>query len=261
MSNLFKDLTTISTESGNSESGLTHPFSETPDIETSSDCYAARFSGEIGQWFLNIQERATLKMLEPYAGGTLLDVGGGHGQLTPALVREGYRVTVLGSDASCQNRIQDLLKTGSCKFVVGNAFSLPFADNAFDVVISYRFLAHIQQWQRLLSELNRVAAQATIVDYPTVKSFNSISPLLFKLKQSLEGNTRPYVSYDEAQLLQFLQSIEAKPDARYAQFFWPMVLHRILKLPQLSSALEMSARLVGLTSILGSPVILKSLKG
>ena len=39
----------------------------------------------------------------------MLDVGGGHGQLAIPLCRAGYRVTVLGSDASCRRRLEALV--------------------------------------------------------------------------------------------------------------------------------------------------------
>ncbi|MDB9526589.1 class I SAM-dependent methyltransferase [Oscillatoria sp. CS-180] len=244
------------TDATNSSNG----FPETADIETASDSYAARFSGSIGSWLLSVQEQATLKMLRPYTNGSVLDVGGGHGQLTPALVKAGYQVTVLGSDESCQNRIKPLIDQGLCHFQVGNVLALPYPDDAFDVVISYRFLAHVTEWQAFLSELNRVAKQAIMVDYPTVRSFNSIAPLLFKFKKNVEQNTRPYISYEERQILEYLKSIDNQPSDRYAQFFWPMVLHRLLKSPQLSSLLEGIVRPFGLTALLGSPVILKGQK-
>ena len=260
MSNLPK-ATTIS--GADSSKGATHSsgrFPETPDIETSSDNYASRFSGPLGEWLLNVQEKATLKMLKPYAGGTILDVGGGHGQLTPALIDQGYQVTILGSDESCQKRIASFLDKDLCQFKVGNVLELPYPDDAFDVVISYRFLAHVQQWQVFLSELNRVARKAVIVDYPTVRSFNSIAPILFQLKKNVEQNTRPYISYEEKQIFEFLKSINSQPKERYAQFFWPMALHRMMKSPKLSSVLEGFVRVTGATYILGSPVILKSCK-
>lgn len=40
-------------------------FPETADIETASNDYALRFSGEIGAWLLKVQEEATLRMLAP----------------------------------------------------------------------------------------------------------------------------------------------------------------------------------------------------
>ncbi|MGL5082084.1 MAG: class I SAM-dependent methyltransferase [Microcoleaceae cyanobacterium] len=250
----------------NMQPDLTHPlesshqFPETADIETSSDDYASRFSGETGLWLLKVQEQATLKLLKPYPKATVLDVGGGHGQTLEPLLQQGYQVTILGSDESCKTRIQSFVDANLCTFQVGNVLALPYADNAFDVVISYRFLAHVTQWQQFVSELARVAKKAVIVDYPTVRSVNSIAPYLFKFKKGLEGNTRTYISYQEPELVEFFKSLGLKQTERCPQFFVPMVLHRALKSPKASSVLEIPFHLVGLTHFLGSPVIAKFTK-
>lgn len=235
-------------------------FPETADIETSSDDYASRFAGKVGAWLLKIQEEVTLNLLASYPNAKILDVGGGHGQITEALIKNGYRVTVLGSSEVCQARIQSFIDANQCNFQVGNVLDLPYPNEAFDVVISYRFLAHVTQWQKFLLELSRVAKQAVILDYPTVKSVNAIAPQLFKLKKGLEGNTRPFICYQEAELISFLESIGLKKTKRYPQFFLPMVLHRALKMPQVSMFLEELSRLSGLTYLFGSPVILKLTK-
>src|SRR5512133_2956600 len=99
-------------------------FPETADIETSSDDYARRFAGSVGAWFLKVQDTATLRMLSPYPHATVLDVGGGHGQTTAALIDNGYRVTVLGSAESCKARIMPYLKQQRCEFKVGNILGL-----------------------------------------------------------------------------------------------------------------------------------------
>jgi len=234
-----------------------YSFPETADIETSSDDYARRFAGEIGSWFLALQEEATLRMLAPYPGAAILDVGGGHGQLTDALVRNGYRVTVLASDDICKRRIHKLIDENRCSFTVGNLLDLPYPNQTFDIVVSYRLLSHISQWRRFISELTRVAQKAAIVDYPALRSVNSLVPLLFHLKKHLEGNTRPFTSFKESELFEVFRSSGFVCADRYPEFFLPMVLHRILKRPTLSSAIERICRLSGATSLFGSPVILK----
>jgi SAM-dependent methyltransferase len=260
MTHSHSGLTTAGATSSAGASSFSHRFPETADIETSSDNYATRFAGPVGAWLLSIQERATLDMLRPFPGATVLDVGGGHGQLTPALVKHGYQVTVLGSDESCQHRIQSYIDEGNCQFRVGNVLGLPYPNDAFDVVISYRFLAHVIQWQKFLSELTRVSKQAIIVDYPTVRSINYISPLLFKLKKGVESNTRPFTCYQEKVITHYLKSLGLSPSERYAQFFWPMVLHRMIASPSISDFLEEKTRQLGLNALLGSPVILKMTK-
>jgi ubiquinone/menaquinone biosynthesis C-methylase UbiE len=232
-------------------------FPETADIETSSDDYASRFAGEIGAWLLQVQEAATLQMLAPYPNAKILDVGGGHGQITNTLVKNGYQVTVLGSADICKTRIENLLDRNLCAFQVGNILDLPYPDRAFDIAIGYRLLPHVTQWQQFLSQLARIARQAVIVDYPTIRSINFIAPYLFQLKKNLEGNTRPFTCFKESQLLEVFQPLGFKYSDRYPQFFLPIVLHRMMKSPTLSSLAEGFWRRSGMTSLFGSPVILK----
>lgn len=235
-------------------------FPETADIETASADYASRFSGPVGEWFLEVQEAATLRMLAPYPGACVLDVGGGHGQTTAALIANGYDLTVLGSAESCQERIRHFVEARSCAFKVGDILALPYPDGAFDVVLSYRLLPHVTQWQPFLAELARVARHAVILDYPEVRSVNYIAPQLFRFKKRLEGNTRPYGLFRRSELLAEFAAHGFTAGDRFAEFFFPMVLHRKLNRPGLSAGLEGLSRILGLTNLLGSPVILKVVK-
>jgi 2-polyprenyl-3-methyl-5-hydroxy-6-metoxy-1,4-benzoquinol methylase len=232
-------------------------FPETADIETSSDDYAKRFAGEVGAWFLKLQEQATLRLLASHPKAAVLDVGGGHGQVTGALVAHGYSLTVFGSSEACSQRIQKYVRLGLCNFQVGNIVDLPYPDEAFDVVISYRLLPHVSRWQRLLEELTRVAREVVLVDFPAVRSVNSIAPLLFNYKKRIERNTRTFTCFRESELLGVFESLGFQRAGRYGEFFFPMVMHRMLGKASVSSALEKGSRLLGLNALLGSPVILK----
>ena len=97
------------------------PFPETADIETSNDDYATRFRGATGAWMLKVQERGVLKLLGARVapGATVLDVGGGHGQLAHPLADAGYKVSVIGSAPSCRHHIADLVDADRCSFEVG----------------------------------------------------------------------------------------------------------------------------------------------
>jgi ubiquinone/menaquinone biosynthesis C-methylase UbiE len=233
------------------------PFPETADIETSSDAYARRFSGEIGEWFLEVQEEASLAILEPYKGATILDIGGGHGQLTNALLRNDLHVTVLGSAEICKARIQDLVDNLKCSFKVGNFLELPFEDKEFDVVISYRLLAHVNRWREFIPELTRVARKAVIIDYPEFRSLNAFTPYLFKYKRNLEGDTRPFTIFRESELLHEFNTSGFIRNKKFPEFFFPMVFHRKLNSARISKSLEAIFRLIRMTSVFGSPIILE----
>ena len=233
------------------------PFPETADIHTSSDEYAARFSGAAGAWMLDVQEQITRRLLRGFEGASVLDVGGGHGQLAIPLCREGWPATVLGSDESCRHRIQSIVDSGACRFVVGDVIALPFPDKSFDVVLCFRLLTHCARWPELVRELCRVARRAVIVDYPTGQSLNAVAPALFGAKKKFEKNTRTWALFRHAQVIEEFAKNGYAPAATGKQFFLPMVLHRMLQNRAASAALEAICRALGLTRLWGSPVIVR----
>ena len=233
------------------------PFPETADIHTSSDEYATRFAGPAGEWMLAVQERITLGMLRGFSGADVLDVGGGHGQLALPLVRDGWKVTVLGSDESCRHRIQTAVASGACRFRTGNVIALPFPDKSFDLVLCFRLLTHCERWPELVHELCRVARRGVIVDYPTSQSLNAIAPALFGAKKKFEKNTRTWALFRHRQVLDEFARNGYAPAELKKQFCLPMVLHRILKCRGLSAALEAVCRVLGFTRLWGSPVIVR----
>jgi SAM-dependent methyltransferase len=234
---------------------------ETPDIESSSDDYASRFGGPVGRWMLQVQEDAVRGLLGAPDGRTLLDVGGGHGQLAGPLGRAGWRVTVLGSDRSCARRIAPLIADGSVRFVAGDILALPFPDRSFDCVVSVRLLPHCERWPALIAELCRVARHAVIVDYPTSESLNRVAPALFGAKKRIERNTRTFTLFTHREVEEAFADCGCPAAGRVGQFFLPMVLHRALRCRPCSAALEGLARAAGLTRRWGSPVVLKCRTG
>lgn len=235
----------------------THPpFPETADIHTSTDEYADRFKGAVGAWMLDVQEKLTRRLLRDYSGASILDVGGGHGQLAVPLGRDGWTITVLGSDESCRHRLEPVLPSGHVKFEVGNTIELPHPDKSFDVAMSFRLLTHCGQWPQLIKELCRVARKGVIVDYPTSQSVNAIAPAFFGAKKKYEKNTRTWELFRHEQILSAFADNGFEPTLVCKQFFLPMVVHRMLKCKPLSAFLEGLCRGVGLTALWGSPVIL-----
>lgn len=244
-------------QDGTSQSGT---FPETADIETSSDTYAERFAGSTGEWMLRVQETIALSLLKSRGAATVLDVGGGHGQLAMPLCREKFRVTVLSSSESCRRRIAQVVNTGQCTFQVGNVIELPFQDRSFDSVICFRLVTHCAQWHQLIRELCRVARHSVIIDYPTSQSFNKMAPWLFRAKRKLEGDTRTFNLFRHDDIEKEFKKYGYNVYRRTGEFFLPMVLHRILKCRPLSACVEAVLTKTGLTRRWGSPVIVEMVR-
>jgi SAM-dependent methyltransferase len=233
---------------------------ESADLDSSSEEYARRFGGTVGRWFLDLQARITLAALAGLPpGATLLDVGGGHAQLTGPLVEHGYRVTVVGSDPSCGRRLGRWTSSGSCGFDVADLQRLPYAGGAFSAVLCFRLLAHSVDWTGLVRELCRVAADRVVVDYPSLRSVNMISNRLFAMKRSLEGPlTRPYAVYRPREITAAFEENGFRVVSEVPQFFMPMTLYRVTRSERLGRAIEWPARRLGLTRLLGSPIIVRA---
>lgn len=229
---------------------------ETPDIDTASESYARRFAGEAGRYLLAEQDAAVSAVLGDWRGGTVLDVGGGHAQLTPLLTERAREVVVLGSESRGLERVRR--RHPACATAIGDLLALPFPDRSFDVVVAVRLLPHVVSWPRLVAELCRVARSTVIVDYPRAAGFNGLTPLLFPLKKRLEGDTRHYRNFRDAELDDVLRANGFEPRERLAQFLLPMVVHRQLKGTAAARSVERLARRLHLTPSLGSPVVLRA---
>jgi ubiquinone/menaquinone biosynthesis C-methylase UbiE len=229
---------------------------ETPDIETASDSYALRFAGAAGRYLLGEQDAAIRNALKDWRGGSVLDVGGGHAQLTPLLRTLARNVVVFGSDARSLERVRT--RFPDCATAAGDLLDLPFGPQSFDVVVAVRLLPHVRNWPRLLSELCRVARSAVVIDYPRTTGFNGLTPLLFPLKLRLEGNTRHYRNFRDAEVDEVLHVCGFTPRERHAQFILPMVVHRRAHGARPLRGIERAARSLKLTQAFGSPVVLRA---
>jgi 2-polyprenyl-3-methyl-5-hydroxy-6-metoxy-1,4-benzoquinol methylase len=231
-------------------------FSETADIETASDDYAIRFSGGAGRWMLAEQLRCFWRVAKA-CGVTerakILDVGGGHGQISNPLAELGYDVTATGSADVCAAKLAPQVK-----FTVADNLNLPFSDGAFDLVTCFRLVPHCQNWQQLISELCRVSRRGVIVDYPTTQSINFVADKFFGAKKGIEKNTRPFTLFSHAEIANAFLVSDFEVQSKEPQFVAPMVLHRMLKSPAVSQGIELL--LSPLAKYFGSPVILGAVR-
>jgi ubiquinone/menaquinone biosynthesis C-methylase UbiE len=210
---------------------------------------------------LSVQEHIVLDWLRHRLGASVLDVGGGHGQLALPLARAEFTVTVFGSDPVCVKRILHEVTAKRLMFDIGDLVALPFPDRSFDVVISIRLLPHCEAWPKLIAELCRVARHAVIVDYPTDQSLNYFSSALFSAKKKIEKNTRPFTLFPHRVVAAEFARHGFVVVVRKGEFFLPMVLHRMLKCPAVSAVLEGICGMLGLKKLFGSPVLARFERG
>ncbi|HVQ31092.1 MAG TPA: methyltransferase domain-containing protein [Vicinamibacteria bacterium] len=92
-------------------------------------------------------------------GGRLLDAGCGAGGTAISFAEEGARVVGLDLDARFRGsgtRLVDEKGVSEVRFVQGDGARLPFADGAFDFVLSHEVVEHVYAAEAYLRECHRV---------------------------------------------------------------------------------------------------------
>jgi hypothetical protein len=89
-------------------------------------------------------------------------------------------------------------------------------------------------------------------------TWNILTPVVFRVKRGVEGNTRPYFCYTGYELRRELRALGFSRIAEQKQFFLPMGLHRLVNSSAFSRSAERVFRALGLTGLFGSPVLLRA---
>lgn len=106
------------------------------------------------------------------AGLRVLEVGCGTGSLVSRLGSQGLDVT--GVDISRDAIDYGLKKHSRIKLDVQPAENLEFADNSFDIVLSFDLFEHIVQVDRHLSEVSRVLATGGYYLFQTPNKYSNV---------------------------------------------------------------------------------------
>ena len=99
----------------------------------------------------------------------ILEVGSGTGSMSTFLSYLGYEVISLDNDSKVLSKAKNLARklNGKVKFILNDAFNIPFGDNYFDLVFHQGLLEHFSDAHiyKLLDEQLRVA-KAIVLSVP-----------------------------------------------------------------------------------------------
>lgn len=143
---------------------------------------ALRFGSWNGCLAQELERRALEQVMRKYfgAGGCVFDLPCGTGRMIGLFQARGY--DVVAGDISqemlgfSRKRLMDLAangqgkhkqREGSLSFVQVDAENLPFSDNSFDYLVSYRLMAHLPEplCRKVLAEMLRVTRKAAVINY------------------------------------------------------------------------------------------------
>ena len=112
-----------------------------------------------------------VRFVQERGGSEILDYGCATGGYCVALARLGYRCTGVDVNDAYVRRAREL---GVDAAVVAPGEALPFADRAFDTVLLFEVLEHVEDHEFVLREARRVARRNVLITVPN----NGAAPLL-----------------------------------------------------------------------------------
>lgn len=124
----------------------------------SAAAYDAWYDTPRGRWIGETEYRLIRSLLDLGPGATVLDVGCGTGWFTRRFAADGIAVTGLDKDPQALEFARRH-SADRITYVGGDACALPFADAAFDAVVSVAALCFVEAWQTALAEVARVSGQ------------------------------------------------------------------------------------------------------
>lgn len=126
-----------------------------------------KFSGArkiIGDWSLTKVENVNFEIISPYIEGKkVLEIGCGRGYMTVLL---SLKASVVAFDISrhCLEYAKELDNLGNnVSYFRGNAYSVPFESDTFDIVVATEVLEHLPGLDKAMREINRVVKRGGLV--------------------------------------------------------------------------------------------------
>jgi len=191
------------------------------DKDVAERYYKKRFSslsGRLNHFLEKLFLKGAIQNLEI---GSALDVACGTGRLTRELLD--FKIErITGTDISeemmevareyCSNKVE---------FQKGDATHLPFKDNEFDLVISYRFLDHLpaEEKKKVIREITRVSNKYLIF---TMANLNTWTRIARTLRKIINKNYYEGIFIEEKEVIDLLESCKVS------------VIKKKLKLPLLA---------------------------
>lgn len=132
-----------------------------------ADKYDKWFTTGLGKYVLQAEMELVLELAAPKPGEKALDVGVGTGIFAVELMKRGTEIT--GIDVS--GKMLEIARSKGVRNVaLGDAVSLDFPDESFDLVVSITALEFIEECDRAISEMVRVCRKGGRVVVGTLGS-------------------------------------------------------------------------------------------
>lgn len=148
----------------------------------------------VARWLMAGFLDAVTRLYDEAAPTTVLEVGCGEGKLASELLaRVARRPTrFVATDVSLERR--DSSADAAIDFREASVYELPFERDAFDLVLCCEVLEHLEEPDRALREIDRVARRAVIVSTPREPLWRVLNVARGKYLRDL-GNTPGHIQH------------------------------------------------------------------
>lgn len=169
----------------------------------------------------------------------ILDVACGKGNITERIKNRFPSATIIGLDISLTAvREAALKKHKDIRFLVANAFELPFAQGTFDLVVCNNLWEHITDPFRLGTSLNRIMKPngALIISTPSRYNFENLWSVIHGNKVNFQNPTFHLTEYSIGQVKEHMtrsgfsvEKIITKPMPLFDVSWKTRVKHKVVK--------------------------------
>ncbi len=239
---------------GDHEEHYSYQVYRRPEVAGSFD--KARFGGEIGAYFHEHQLRIIRENIPIKPGTRILDLGAGTGRTAIPLRRLGAEVTAADYSWPMLQvaRQKSTLQGDKIGFLRVDAHHLPFPDNHFDAVLSFRMLMHVKNWKTTLAEICRVASKRIVVDFPPLCGFAGLAPVVHPFIRHFNKNHQPYRIFTLRSVRRELEENNFEVAFLDRHLVLPFGLHRFIGSVTATRKIEGLLAGIGLKDFFGAPV-------
>lgn len=141
----------------------------------------------------NHMNKSRFEFFESYVpdweGIKVLDIGCGGGLACEFLAKRGANVSGIDLSLNSIKAAQEHAKKSNLQidYKCGVAESLPYEENTFDIVVCFDVLEHVEDWEKVISEIYRVLNRNGIFLFDTInKTFKSKFIMIWLLEAILK---------------------------------------------------------------------------
>ena len=209
-----------------------------------------RFGNAGGRLINDWEKTILLEMIDGHPKNQpIVEVAAGTGRFSLMLARMGYQVIAFDHSMEMLLQIQAQAEEEELGItcIRGDAFQMPFADDAFPTVFSMRFVWHYKAMHDAISELARVARNYVVFDL--INRF-SLASLTMSVANHLVCRELYTELTTRSKIEKFFRQAALVPVLSRSAFFFPYIFYR--KLSVLSPLMGPIDRFLVRTSPFGS---------